>query len=118
MRRSGPARRFVVFIATFAFALQSFIAQTHIHSESLTLGGVITIATTSASGKAPADHSQADCPFCQAVVHVGSVVASSPPLLRLPFSWVETAALIFSVVATSGSAAHDWQSRAPPRLWS
>jgi hypothetical protein len=103
-----------VFIAVFAFALQSFIAQTHIHAESLNLGGIVKVATTDPSGKAPVDHSQADCPFCQAVMHVGSIVASVPPLLRLPYSWVETAALAFTAVATSGSAAHDWQSRAPP----
>jgi len=111
MRRSSPARRFVVFVAMFAFALQSFIAQTHIHAESP--AGIAKIATT--SSKAPADHSQADCPFCQAVVHVGSVVASAPPLLRLPYSWVQTAAVIFTAGAISGSTAHDWQSRAPPR---
>jgi hypothetical protein len=115
MRRLGPARRFVVFVAMFAFALQSFIAQTHIHAEALALGDIVKIATTSPTGKAPVDHSQADCPFCQAVVHVGSVVSSAPPLLRLPFSWVESAAFVFTAVAISGSTAHDWQSRAPPR---
>jgi hypothetical protein len=111
MRRSGPARRFVVFIAVFAFALQSFIAQTHIHAESL--AGIIKTVTT--PGKAPIDHGQADCPFCQAVTHVGSVVASAPPLLRLPYSWVETAALGFTAIAIFVATAHDWQSRAPPR---
>jgi cytochrome c553 len=111
MRRSAPARRFVVFIAVFAFALQSFIAQTHIHAEALV--GVVKAAAS--AGKASADHSLADCPFCQAVTHVGSVVASAPPLLRLPFTWVETAALVFAAVAITGADAHDWHSRAPPR---
>jgi hypothetical protein len=115
MRHFEPARRFVVFLAVFAFALQSFIAQTHIHAEPLALGGIVKIASASSPDKAPVDHSQADCPFCQAVVHVGSIVASAPPLLRLPFSWVETTALVFTAVAISGSTAHDWQSRAPPR---
>jgi DUF2946 family protein len=114
MGRSGPARRFVVFVAVFAFALQSFIAQTHIHAESL--AGVVKIAGTSTSGKLPVDHSQADCPFCQAVTHVGSVVATAPPVLRLPYSWIETAALVVTAVAISPSTAHDWQSRAPPRI--
>ena len=113
MRRSDPARRFVVFIAVFAFALQSFVAQTHIHAESL--AGIVKIAATSTSGKAPVEHSQADCPFCQAVMHVGAVVASAPPLLRLPFTWVETSALVFAAVAITGADAHDWHSRAPPR---
>ncbi|MGD0142326.1 MAG: hypothetical protein ABSC92_04145, partial [Rhizomicrobium sp.] len=104
------------FVAVLAFALQSYIAQTHIHAESQALGGMVKIATTSPSGKAPVDHSQADCPFCQAVVHVGAIVVSAPPLLRSPFSWVETAALAFTAATFSIEAAHDWQSRAPPRL--
>jgi hypothetical protein len=112
-RRFELARRFVVFLAVFAFALQSFVAQTHIHAESL--ASIVKIAAATPSGKAPVDHNQADCPFCQAVVHVGSVVTSAPPLLRLPFSWVETAAFVISAVAISSSTAHDWQSRAPPR---
>jgi type IV secretory pathway TrbL component len=112
----GAARRIVVFVALFAFTLQSFIAQTHIHAESLAPGGVVNTAATSPSNKAPTDHSQADCPFCQAVVHVGSVVASAPPLLRLPFSWTATAAFVSAAVAISGSSAHDWRSRAPPRF--
>lgn len=101
----------VVFIAVFAFALQSFIAQTHIHAESLS--GIVKAVTI--PGKAPVDHSQTDCPFCQAVTHVGSAVASTPPLLSLPYSWLESAALALAAVAISGVTAHDWQSRAPPR---
>ena len=117
IRRASPARRFVVFIAALAFALQSYITQTHIHDASQGLGGAVKIAATQspAQGKAPLHDGRTDCPFCQAVIHAGAFVAAATPLLYLPFTLVETVALIFTARATSDAAAHDWQSRAPPR---
>jgi hypothetical protein len=115
--RPGSARRVVAFIAMAVFALQSFIAQTHIHGSSQATGGIVRLATPHlpAQSKLPVDNNQADCPFCQAVTHVGAALGSPTPLLILPFAWVETAALIFAPRADSTSAAHDWKSRAPPR---
>jgi len=112
MRRLGPARRFVVFVAALAFALQSYIAQTHIHD------GVPGFAPRLATGqgKLPADRGQADCPLCQAVIHVGVFVAPASLVLILPFAWVKTDLLVFTARAASAAAAHDWRSRAPPRL--
>jgi hypothetical protein len=117
-RRISPARRFVVFVAVLAFALQSYITQTHIHDASQGLGGIVKIATpqSPAQGKTPLHDGQSDCPFCQAVIHAGAFVASATPLLLLPSTLVETIALVFTARATSNAAAHDWQSRAPPRL--
>jgi Protein of unknown function (DUF2946) len=118
MERSSPARRFVVFIAAFVFALQSYVVQTHIHDGSRAFGGAkIAAGQSPAQGKTPLDHnSRTECPFCQAVVHAGVFVASAPPLLTLPFAMVETVALVFAPRPASGAAAHDWRSRAPPRL--
>jgi hypothetical protein len=118
IRRLSPARRFVMFVAVLAFALQSFITQTHIHGDAQGLGGIVKIATapSAAQGNAPLHHGTADCPFCQAVIHAGVFVASATPLLHLPFVWVKTVALFFTARADSGATAHHWQSRAPPRL--
>ena len=113
VRRSGLARRILVFVAVFAFALQSYIAQTHIHDA--VLGGAAKIADTQSPGKAPVHDSQSDCPFCQAVVHSGAFVASAAPLLLLPFVWIKTIAPDFAARAAAHTGAHDWQSRAPPR---
>jgi hypothetical protein len=117
IRRLSPARRFVVFIAVLAFALQSYITQTHIHDEQQSFAGIVKITTSQspAHGKTPLDK-PADCAFCQAVIHAGAFVASATPLLLLPFVWVETVALVFTARAACDAAAHDWQSRAPPRL--
>lgn len=113
LRRGNFAPRFVVFATALAFLLQSFITQIHIHSEPV--GGAVKIAATlsSAPGKTPLDHSQRDCPFCQAIAHAGAFLApSAPPLvLSLPAACV---ALFVALRPVAVAAAHNWQSRAPP----
>jgi hypothetical protein len=105
-------------VAILAFALQSYMTQTHIHDASQGIGGIVKIVATQplGQGKAPLHDGQTDCPFCQAVIHAGVFVASATPLLLLPFAWAETVALVFAPRAAFDAAAHDWQSRAPPRL--
>lgn len=112
----GPARRFVVFIAAFAFALQSFITQTHVHDASRSFVGFVKIADAHAPAQTrpPLDHHPAYCPICQAVIHAGVFVASAGLLLHLPFLWVRTATPALAAHAESVATAHDWQSRAPP----
>jgi len=116
VRRSSPARRFTVFIAVLAFALQSYVTQTHVHGDAQGISEVIKITTSQVLGqhKAPANRA-ADCPLCQAVVHAGVFVASGALTLYLPFVWVKTVALVTITRASSHATAHDWQSRAPPR---
>jgi hypothetical protein len=114
LQRSSLARRMLVFVAILTFALQSYVAQTHIHDAAF--GGAAKITHTQSPVKAPAHDSQSDCPFCQAVLHAGAFIASATPSLFLPFVWVRTVALVLTARAASHTAAHDWQSRAPPRL--
>ena len=117
MRPLSVARRFVVLAALLAFALQSYIAQTHIHDAWQPAGGIDRLAAPGSAqpGKSPLDHGRTDCPFCQAVTHLGAALASPTPALTLPFAWIETTVLIFTARADSVSAAHHWKSRAPPR---
>jgi hypothetical protein len=106
-----------MFVAVLAFALQSYIAQTHIHDSWQAAGGSASLAATQShqQGKLPFDHGRADCPFCQAVLHVGAALTSPTTVLTLPSVWVLTTPLMFTARADSVSAAHDWKSRAPPR---
>lgn len=106
-----------MFAALLAFALQSFIAQTHIHDAWQASGDIVRLAAPGSAqpGKSPLDHSRPDCPFCQAVTHLGAALASPAPLLTLPFAWIETTVFVFTARADSVSAAHHWKSRAPPR---
>jgi hypothetical protein len=114
IRRASPSRRFVVFVAALAFALQAYITQTHNH-DALQGGGIVKIATGQAPGKTAPHDRRADCPFCQAMIHAGAFVASAVPSLLLPFVWVQTTTPVFAPRLVAGALAHDWQSRAPPR---
>jgi hypothetical protein len=118
IRRLSLARRLVVLVAAFSLALQCYIAQTHIHSLSRGFDGAVKTATEQppAPAKTPIDHSPMECPLCQAVMHAGAVVVSATPILNLPLMWVETVRLTFAARSSSDVTAHEWQSRAPPRL--
>lgn len=115
IRRVGLARRIVVFVAVFAFALQSYIAQVHIHGASQGTGQ-LAAAQSHEPGKTPVHDGQTDCPFCQAIIHAGVFVAPAAPLLNLPFALIETVVPVVVPRAASNTVAHDWQSRAPPRF--
>jgi hypothetical protein len=106
----------LVFVTALAFVLQSFIAQTHIHTSPQGLGDIVKSVTTlsHSQGKKPADDNARDCPFCQAVVHAGAFVAPTPPLLVLP-GLSEAISQAVKLGAVISLAAHNWQSRAPPQ---
>jgi hypothetical protein len=115
IRRKGWASRLVVLAVALAFALQAYATQTHIHGLAQGAGVLAKVAAGPVPGKAPADDSQADCPLCHAIAHSGVFVGAAPPLLQVPFAWVQTAALVFRARVISHRAVHNWQSRAPPR---
>jgi hypothetical protein len=109
------ASRLVLFIALLTFALQSYIAQTHIHGQGL--GGLVQITSAQSpdQGKAPLDNRSTDCPFCQAVNLAGVFLDPAALVVLLPLSWVDSVSHIILARAVFGDTAHDWQSRAPPR---
>jgi hypothetical protein len=117
-RRIGPVRHFVVFVVALALTLQAYIAQTHFHDALRSFSGTAGIADarSPAQSGTPSDHRSADCPLCQAVIHGGVFIAPATLLLNLPFLWVETFMPAFAAPDASIASAHDWQSRAPPRL--
>jgi hypothetical protein len=112
------ASRFAVFVVAFAFAMQSYIAQTHIHAEQQSVGGIAKIVSTelASHSKTPLNGNRVDCPLCQAVTHAGAFVSPTALILHLPFIWSEGIALVDAARAATDASAHDWQSRAPPRL--
>ena len=114
----GFASRFIVFLAIFAFALQAYIAQTHIHGVSQDAGAAVKIVASAApiKGKGPLDNAPVDCPFCQTAALTGVVLTPTMPLLYLSLAWVKAFMPPFTARATSATAAHDWQSRAPPQV--
>ncbi len=118
MRAARGEQRLRVFtlILALAFALQSFVTQTHIHGlgPAPSAPGIAKLVKGPASNPSPLDTSDNACAFCQAIAHSGAFFAPAAPVLLLPF--VATApSFLPAVVAISGNTlAHNWQSRAPP----
>jgi len=116
----------LTFLVVVAFALQSYLTQTHIHvwgpaadspgtvENYDEVGGLVLSPTKENDhGKQPADD-PAHCPFCQAVALSGTFFVPVAPVLPLP--------VVFSVLEYKPptayfhtiSRSHDWQIRAPP----
>jgi hypothetical protein len=112
-RRQGLASRLVVLLAVLAFAFQSYVTQTHIHDDLPQASGIVK-SHAPLHGKAPLN--PASCPFCQSVALAGAFVSPANVLFHLPLAWVLSVAHVFTARAASGTIAHDWQSRAPPRV--
>jgi len=114
VRRTNAASRLLAFITVLAFALQSFIIQTHIHSGSLTGPAAISAASSPSHSKDSHNKSPADCPLCQAVAHTGAFLTPTAAAMLLPSS-VQNIVLCLVVQTVTAARAHGWQSRAPPQ---
>jgi hypothetical protein len=111
-RKDSALRLLVTFFALFAFSLQTYIGQTHIHlaPDSLAaIGGHKQEPDTF-----PANGDPANCPICQEVLHDRQFVTPAAATLLPPSlaaSIVEIAAPLPRLVQI---ASHAWRSRAPP----
>lgn len=99
-------------LVLFAFAFQAYALQTHIHAGA---GHLVASSGTPAPGKGPVSNSPMECPLCQAVAHTG--VFLEPAALLAPFfgAWWLLAAPKQRAARLPRTAAHIWQSRAPPQ---
>jgi hypothetical protein len=117
-RRIGAGENLLAFLVAFAFVLQSFLTQTHLHDTAPAFGNgaIINLSTDAPVHKAPADSSPLDCPYCQAVAHSGAFFLPTAPLLGLPAIPGERATLPIIAQVFRSAAALGWRSRAPPPL--
>lgn len=112
------ARNLLALLVAFAFALQSFVTQTHIHGVALPFGGpeIVKVATSSSGGsKVPADNSPLDCPYCQAIAHSGLFFMPAAPLLRVPAELARSILAPDFLQIIKSAAILLRRSRAPPR---
>ncbi len=99
------ARLWVTLFALFAFTLQAYVVQSHIHAAAI---------GKQLPGKLPAGGDQANCPFCQAVVHAGHYLTPSAAGFVPPVVTVFGVFLATKIVSFAPAASHSWNSRAPP----
>jgi hypothetical protein len=113
-----------------AFALQSYVTQTHIHFAGHVVTGGFTFPDDNAKvGKAlspPQDQSDhdkyppsddpANCPICQEILYAGHYVAPAALPVLPPSLAVSTIAIVTAVIPRILAPSHNWQGRGPPRI--
>ncbi len=100
-----------------AFALQSYVFQTHIHFAAGDLAHLTIGANTAPSGhhdNFPANDDPANCPICQEILHSGHFVTPSAAALLLPMLAVSTILLVERPLPHILAPSHGWRGRAPP----
>lgn len=113
---AGPGYRLIAWILLFAFTLQSFITQTHLHTAIDRAGSAAIVKTLAPShSKTPAKDDPSDCPYCQAIVHAGTFSVLSAPVLILPSYVAVIVHPLVHAVAADTTSFRPWHSRAPPR---
>jgi hypothetical protein len=130
LRRVSSWRQVLPMLMLVAFALQSYVTQTHIHFA----GHVVTggFAFPGEDSKAPnaaalgaaqdkGDHDKypsgddpANCPICQEILYAGHYVAPSAIAVLLPTLAVQTIARVEAALPFISSVSHIWQVRGPP----
>ena len=114
-RRASPttrspaqfARLWLTLLALFAFTLQAYVTQSHVHAAA--------VATKQLPGKVPAGDDQANCPLCQVTLHAGVYVTPSAAAFVPPVFTVYGVFVATKVVAAVQAVSHSWNSRAPPQ---
>jgi Protein of unknown function (DUF2946) len=113
-----------------AFALQSYVTQTHIHfAGHVVTGGFTFPGERSKADKAlgtaqnqddhdkyPPGDDPANCPICQEILYAGHYVAPTAVPILLPSLAISTIEIVETVVPRVFAPAHNWQGRGPPRV--
>jgi hypothetical protein len=114
-----------------AFALQSYVTQTHIHFAGHVVTGGFTFPGESSGGqsdkalgaaqdqgdhdKYPPGDDPANCPICQEIMYSGHYVAPGAIAVLLPTIAVPTFTRVDVALSFISRVSHIWQVRGPPR---
>ena len=116
-RHTAPAwRTLLVLACLLSFALQNFVAQTHIHPllSRAAIAALQADAPAGKSGKTSQD--DLSCPACQAAALVGLVMGPSGLLLLLPGVSHVVAPVPAQLRPAPEPPTYVWRSRGPPQL--
>ncbi len=119
LSRSGAWRLVVTWILLFAFALQSYVTQTHVHGAPALAERAPMVEVVGQSvhdGASPAHDEAIACPFCQAIAVAGAFFSPAGAALGALVVRAQAASLppiaVGLVIAPAGFS---WRSRAPPQ---
>jgi hypothetical protein len=117
--RTGAGRLLATWFLLLAFALQSYVTQTHLHPTAVSAhpAAAVKLAPNASAHRAtPGGDEAAACPFCQAVASAGAFLTPGAAAV-LPLA--ATSVLLAHAPDPAGRAAAPagfaWRSRAPPR---
>jgi hypothetical protein len=114
----GIGRFAVTILILFAFALQSYLIQTHIHGDTDTSAHTCAAqCLTHAPAKAPLPLGKAaiDCPLCHALVNAGAFFVPTALIPFVPQVLWSVLSLPAKTPVIQATLARDGLSRAPPR---
>ena len=117
--RPGAWRLAVTWALLLAFALQSYVTQTHLHPAAVPerAGAAQSVGHAVALPAPPAGEEAIACPLCQAIAAAGSFLApslsSTQPPAMLALLLAAGPAAVAGLAATPLGFA--WRSRAPPQ---
>jgi hypothetical protein len=114
VRRGDFGKQAMTLLLVIAFALQSFVTQTHIHGAAETQSCISNCVSAAPGPQSPFDE-RADCPFCQAIVHAGVFFAPAVLVIPVRRMWVSNAVPTPKQNAPRAIPARNGFSRAPPR---
>lgn len=110
----------ITFLALFAFSVQSYITQTHIHLAPQQISGVAGDSKASSPAQPhdryPANEDPANCPICQEIMHAGQFVTPAAIAVLLPTLAASTIAIVLDVPIALRTVSHSWHGRAPPHI--
>jgi len=118
--RAQLPRSWNVFLIALLFAVswQSFLTQTHQHSDS---GSAARVAAANVKDAGPQRSSRqspsdlpSNCPICREIAHASHFVLPAPIAMDLPAPLTFWVATVTSQVLALTQRSHTWQSRAPP----
>lgn len=116
--QASALRLAITFVALIAFAFQSYVTQTHIHSAaSIGASGPAANKADAASGKPdkfPANQDPSNCPICQEILHSGNFVTPSAIAALPPALSISIIAVRLDTAIAPQAVSHSWRGRAPP----
>ena len=112
----SPLQRLGLLALVFAFALQAYFVQTHIHAQ-LAQPQVKVVSVEDTGGSLPGDPlDPTTCKLCREIVTTGVAVTPAMPAFLLLLDWVATSIPVAQLRGPALPPESGWQSRAPPNL--